>query len=65
MFEEYDSVRSVVDINSKIHSGARGVIVMVLDKKNKVYEVEFFDDNNKTIDVTEVKGEELMKVNRV
>lgn len=36
VFEEYDNVYSVVDIDEKVSAGTKGVIVLVLDPE-KVY----------------------------
>ncbi|MDA47662.1 DUF4926 domain-containing protein [Listeria monocytogenes] len=61
MFNEYDIVYSSVDINEEVKSGTKGVILMVLDLKKEVYEVEFVNSNDDTIDVTEVRGGQLRK----
>ncbi|EAC3918432.1 DUF4926 domain-containing protein [Listeria monocytogenes] len=61
MFNEYDIVYSSVDINEEVKSGTKGVILMVLDLKKEVYEVEFVNSNDDTIDVTEVRGAQLRK----
>ncbi|MBC1968564.1 DUF4926 domain-containing protein [Listeria marthii] len=61
MFNEYDIVYSSVDINEEVKSGTKGVILMVLDLKKEVYEVEFVNSNDGTIDVTEVRGTQLRK----
>lgn len=61
MFNEYDVVRSRKAINEKIDADYEGVIVMVLDAEKGVYEVEFFDENDVTIDVTEVTSEQIKK----
>ncbi|EAC2630692.1 DUF4926 domain-containing protein [Listeria monocytogenes] len=61
MFNEYDIVYSSVDINEEVKPGTKGVILMVLDLKKEVYEVEFVNSNDDTIDVTEVRGAQLRK----
>ncbi|EKZ4847199.1 DUF4926 domain-containing protein [Listeria monocytogenes] len=61
MFNEYDIVYSSVDINEEVKSGTKGVILMVLDLKKEVYEVEFVNSNDDTTDVTEVRGAQLRK----
>ncbi|EAA0348809.1 DUF4926 domain-containing protein [Listeria monocytogenes] len=61
MFNEYDIVYSSVDINEEVKPGTKGVILMVLDLKKEVYEVEFVNSNDGTIDVTEVRGAQLRK----
>ncbi|EIM8286386.1 DUF4926 domain-containing protein [Listeria monocytogenes] len=61
MFNECDIVYSSVDINEEVKPGTKGVILMVLDLKKEVYEVEFVNSNDDTIDVTEVRGAQLRK----
>ncbi|PZG40834.1 DUF4926 domain-containing protein [Listeria ivanovii] len=61
MFKEYDIVYSSVDLNEKVITGTKGVILMILDSENGIYEVEFVNKNNETIEVTEVKGTQLKK----
>ncbi|EAD2623783.1 DUF4926 domain-containing protein [Listeria monocytogenes] len=61
MFNEYDIVYSSVDINEEVKPGTKGVILMVLDLKKEVYEVEFVNSNDDTIDVTEVRSAQLRK----
>ncbi|TFJ46871.1 DUF4926 domain-containing protein [Carnobacterium divergens] len=59
MFNEYDVVYSKENINEKISVNTKGVIVMVLDEYSGIYEVEFVDNNNQTIDVTEATTHQL------
>lgn len=61
MFEEYDVVTSLETINTNVPVDTKGVILMILDKYNNVYEVEFVNNNNITLDVIEVNGEQLKK----
>lgn len=61
MFEEYDVVYSTVDIDNNVAVGTKGVIMMILDLENEVYEVEFVDNKNETIEVIEVKGTQIEK----
>ncbi|MBF2458065.1 DUF4926 domain-containing protein [Listeria seeligeri] len=61
MFKEYDIVYSSVELNEKVPTGTKGVILMMLDSENEIYEVEFVNKNNETIEVTEVKGTQLKK----
>lgn len=56
VFEEYDNVYSVVDIDEKVSAGTKGVIVLVLDPEKGIYKVEFVDVDNETIVVIEVVG---------
>lgn len=62
MFNEYDVVYSKEKINEKVSLNTKGVILMVLDAHADVYEVEFVDSNNETIDVTEATGQQLKKL---
>ncbi|MDW5524977.1 DUF4926 domain-containing protein [Carnobacterium maltaromaticum] len=62
MFNEYDVVYSKEKINEKVSLNTKGVILMVLDEHADVYEVEFVDSNNETIDVTEATGQQLKKL---
>lgn len=62
MFNEYDVVYSKEKINEKVSLNTKGVILMVLDENADVYEVEFVDSNNETIDVTEATGQQLKKL---
>ncbi|WP_157456961.1 DUF4926 domain-containing protein [Carnobacterium maltaromaticum] len=62
MFNEYDVVYSKEKINEKVSLNTKGVILMVLDEHADVYEVEFVDSNNETIDVTEASGQQLKKL---
>ncbi|MBC2005512.1 DUF4926 domain-containing protein [Listeria booriae] len=59
MFKEYGIVYSNEKINDKVSYGTKGVIVMILDKELPIFEVEFFDNDNEILDVTEVLGSQL------
>ncbi|MGM0218553.1 DUF4926 domain-containing protein [Enterococcus sp. AZ126] len=59
MFKEYDIVYSTEDITKKIPTNTRGVIVMILNETNGIYEVEFVDDNNTTLGVIEVTANQI------
>ncbi|EAC8103047.1 DUF4926 domain-containing protein [Listeria monocytogenes] len=61
MFKEYDIICSSVDLNEKVSIGTKGVVLMILDSEKEIYEVEFVNKNNETIEVTEVKGTQLKK----
>lgn len=62
LLNEYDVVCSKTTINEKVGENTKGVILMILDGSNDgVYEVEFFDNHDDTLDVTEVKGNSLRK----
>ena len=62
MFNECDVVYSKEKINEKVSLNTKGVILMVLDEHADVYEVEFVDSINETIDVTEATGQQLKKL---
>ena len=51
-FTELESARPVL-------ASDRGVIVMVEDEQTPVYQVEFFDANGRTVDVLEVREDEI------
>lgn len=62
MFEEYDNVYSLVDTDEKASAGTKGVIALVLDSEKGIYEVEFVDINNETIEVIEVVGVQIKEI---
>ncbi|MBC1395485.1 DUF4926 domain-containing protein [Listeria welshimeri] len=59
MFKEYDVVYSNEQINEKVPYNTKGVVVMILDTKIPVFEIEFVDADNQTLDITEVRGSQL------
>lgn len=69
-FYEPDSVRAIRDIREDIPKGTEGTVVLVYYSDNYRgnehigYEVEFFDENNDTIDCVTVKAEEIELVKR-
>lgn len=58
--KEYDVVKAKRDLSTKVHKNCVGTIVMVYDNPRLAYEVEFFDENNETIDVITVEPEDLV-----
>jgi hypothetical protein len=63
MFNEYDIVILKKDIpEQKLSIGMRGTILLVFDEKSlpRAYEVEFFDENGRSLAVITVK-EDLLK----
>lgn len=44
-FNEYDTVKVLIDINSNIKKGDIGAIVMVYDEPTEAYEVEFINED--------------------
>jgi hypothetical protein len=62
MFEEYDVVRLVCDLKSKgLKAGTRGAIVFVYPGDPAEYEVEFVDDQGKTLAIETVKMQQIEK----
>ncbi len=62
MFEEYDVVRLVSDLQDKgLKAGTRGAIVMVYLSNPPEYEVEFVDDKGGTLAVETVKEKQIEK----
>lgn len=59
LFKEYDVVYSNEKINEKVPYNNKGVVVMILDTKIPVFEIEFVDADNQTLDITEVRGSQL------
>lgn len=59
LFKEYDVVYSNEQINEKVPYNTKGVVVMILDTKIPVFEIEFVDADNQTLDITEVRGSQL------
>jgi len=49
-FHDYDMVQATRRISDNILAGCVGTVVMVLDP-GRAYLVEFFDDNDRTLDV--------------
>ncbi len=63
MFKELDVVvlRKTLP-GTLVPVGSVGTIVFVHDTEGQAYEVEFFDTNDKTIDVCTVIGEENLEL---
>ena len=62
MFEVYEVVQLKCDLDDKgLKKGDRGAIVMVYPGRQPEYEVEFVDQDGKTIAVETVSGEHLIK----
>lgn len=63
MLNEYDSVVLRKPLPEKsIPVGAVGAVVLVHDAEKQAYEVEFYDANDKTIDVCTVIGDEYLEL---
>lgn len=63
MFDEYEMVIAVKDLNFNVLKGCVGTIVMIYDGTPPQYEVEFFDDNRETLDVLTVNHSDLSHLN--
>lgn len=62
MFEEYEVVRLVCDLEPKgLKAGTRGAIVMVYPSDPPEYEVEFVDQEGKTLAVETVREKQIAK----
>jgi hypothetical protein len=63
MFDDYDVVRLVSDLESKgLKAGTRGAIVMIYPSHPPEYEVEFVDENGNTLGIETVKMEQIEKI---
>ncbi|MFY0697298.1 MAG: DUF4926 domain-containing protein [Balneola sp.] len=62
MFEEYDVVISKTDLNPKVSKNTKGTVLIVFGKN--VYEIEFFDGEEKSLGTFTVKGENLSSVSK-
>ena len=61
MFKELDMVVLKKPLpGASVPVGARGTIVFVHCAEDQAYEVEFFDQDDKTVDVCTVIGEEYL-----
>ncbi|MBX3630242.1 MAG: DUF4926 domain-containing protein [Nitrosomonas sp.] len=49
-------------VNEGLKKGMQGVVVAIFDKPEIAYEVEFCDDQGKTIEVVALKPEHLEKI---
>ena len=61
MFKELDVVvlKKLLP-GASVPVGAEGVIVFVHSAEDQAYEVEFFDQNHKTVDVCTIVGDEYL-----
>lgn len=62
--QEYDVVSLVESLGPALPQGTMGVILLALDKNQKHYEVEFFNDKNEKIEVTTASRHQLKLVER-
>ncbi len=61
MFDEYDYVELIEELDSTLRIGIRGAIVMVYDCRPPEYEVEFVDNQGNTIDIRTVNESQIKK----
>lgn len=59
MIKEYEIVKSLVDFNDKVLTGCKGTVLIVYDDEPLAYEVEFVDDDNRTLDVLTVNASKV------
>lgn len=59
MYKENQIVVSKRNISSNVYVGCKGVIVFVYSKPKEAYEVEFVDDNGKSIEIITVMREDI------
>ena len=69
-FYDYDIVKAARDIREDVPKGTEGTIVMIYYSDNyrgnehEGYEVEFFDENDDTIDCVTVNAEDIELIKR-
>lgn len=49
--QEYDLVKAKFQLSNSVEKGCEGTILMILSNNPNVYLVEFFDENDNTIEV--------------
>ncbi|EYE87120.1 hypothetical protein Q428_15215 [Fervidicella metallireducens AeB] len=61
MYEEYDVVRAIRDINDKVPKGSKGAVLIIHTSTPPQYEVEFIDEEGNTLDVLAVHERDIEK----
>ena len=61
-FSEYDYVELIETLDSALQRGTRGAIVMVHDGSPAEYEVEFVDQDGRTIALRTVKESQIRSI---
>lgn len=61
-FNEYDHVELTETLDSSLQRGTRGAIVMVHDGSPAEYEVEFVDQDGRTIALQTVKESQIRSI---
>ena len=59
MFEEHASVQATRDLSDNVLADCKGAVVFIHFGSSLAYEVEFFNDENDTIDVLTVKPDDI------
>jgi hypothetical protein len=62
MFREYDVVELAESLSDSLKAGTRGAIVMVYPAEQPEYEVEFVDEDGRTIEVRAVSPDKIRLV---
>lgn len=62
MMKELDVVSACKDLSKKVKKGCIGTIVYVYENPSLAYEVEFFDDENNTIELITVVKDDILYV---
>ena len=57
--KELDVVKSITRISEKVDEGCIGTIVMELTNPRLAYLIEFFDENENTIDIIPVEPKDV------
>ena len=62
MLNEYDVVKSKINLSEKVKKNTVGAVVMIFPEFPNDYTVEFMKDE-KTLDILDIKGEDIEKIN--
>ena len=63
MFDGYEAVKLKINVlYFNLKMGDRGVVVMIYNEPNRVYEVEFLDQKGNTVALLTLREEYLEKV---
>lgn len=61
MYNEYDVVRAIRNININVPKGSKGVVLIIYPSTPVQYEVEFVDEEGNSIDVITVQEMDIEK----
>lgn len=59
MYDLHEGVKAKRKLSEDVLPGCVGCIVFIYEKPSLAYEVEFFDDNNDTIDLLTVMPDDI------